>query len=152
MHSAPAVRYPVPRSACAGRVLAVLCALPSIPLLFWWRDGAQPAALAIFVAVWCCTVLFAARQWRGMRRGQLRWDGQAWCWLPDGDVARSEHPVTVDLRLDMQAAVLVRAIGMPGWVHWLFLEQSAAPAHWHALRRALHEGDRAAALAPHPLP
>jgi hypothetical protein len=153
MHSAPAVRYPVPRSTRAGRLLAALCVLPSVPLLLWWGDGAQPVAMAVFAVAWACAAGLAGLQWRAMAAGQLRWDGQAWWWLPDEAAAHDEYPVSVALRLDLQMTALVRVDGTPGWAGgWRVLERSAAPARWNDMRRALYEPVRAAALSPHPQP
>lgn len=152
MHSAPAVRYPVPRSARAGHLLAALCMLPSVPLLLWWGDGAQPAALALVAAVWSCTAALAGLQWRGMGAGQLRWDGQAWWWMRVESTLYDESPVSIALRLDLETVALVRVVGAPGWVRWRVLERSAAPERWRAVRRALHEPVRTPALLPHPQP
>jgi hypothetical protein len=150
MHSAPAVRYPVPRSACAGHALAWLCLVPAAPYLYCWVSGLSAAALAVVGASWLLAAAVLFLQWRGMHAGQLRWDGQAWWWLPDAAAQTDEHAVTVALHLDLQAAVLVRMVGAPGRVHWRWLERAAAPAGWSALRRALCQRSAAAPMSPEP--
>lgn len=139
MHSAPAVRYPVPRSARAGCALAVLCALPVLAWIVAWMAGLSAVALALIAASWLAACGVAVHQWRGTRPGRLRWDGQAWWWQPDKPVHADEHAVIVDLRLDLQSAVLVRTAGSSGQVSWCWLDRAAAPARWGDLRRALHQ-------------
>ncbi|MGC3983248.1 MAG: hypothetical protein QM777_00170 [Pseudorhodoferax sp.] len=152
MHSAPAVRYPVPRSARAGRVLALLCLAPAAPCLYGWASGLPVAALAISCAGWLLAAAVVLLQWRGMRAGQLRWDGQAWWWLPDDAAQADEHAVSISVHLDLQSAVLVRMAGAPGRVHWRWLARAAAPARWSDLRRALYQRHAAPPALPEPQP
>ncbi len=148
MHSAPAVRYPVPRSARAGRVLAALCGLPAVACLLWWQAGVSAPALAAFGAAWVLAATICVFQWHHLRAGRLRWDGQAWFWLPDAAAEQDEHAVTIQLRLDLQSVVLVHMKGAPGMVDWRWLERSAAPQRWNDLRRALVQRRPAAAHVP----
>ncbi len=139
MHSAPAVRYPVPRSARAGRVLALLCLTPAAPFFYALASGATAAALSIVCVGWLLAATVVLFQWRGLRAGQLRWDGRAWWWLPDNAIQSDEYAVNVVLHLDLQSSMLVRMTGAPGSVHWCWLERVAAPARWSDLRRALSQ-------------
>jgi hypothetical protein len=152
MHSAPAVRYPVPRSARAGRAVAWICLAPAAPCLYGWAFGLPVAALAAIGASWLLATAAIFLQWRGMRAGQLRWDGQAWWWLPDDAAQADEHAVSVALHLDLQSAVLVRMTGAPGRVQWRWLACVAAPAHWRDLRRALYQRSLAPSRVPEPQP
>jgi hypothetical protein len=152
MHSAPAVRYPVPRSARAGRALVWLCLAPAAPCLYGWASGLPAVALAAICASWLLAAAVILLQWRGMRAGQLRWDGQAWWWLPDDAARVDEHAVSIVLHLDLQSGVLVRMVGAPGRVHWRWLERSSAPARWGDLRRALYQRSLAKPVAPEPQP
>lgn len=139
MHSAPAVRYPVLRSVRAGCVVAALCALPVLAWIVAWMAGLSAAALAVVAAIWLAACGVAVLQWRGMRLGRLRWDGQAWWWQPDEPMHADEHAVSVDLRLDFQSAMLVRTVGASVGAGWCWLDRAAAPARWGDLRRALHQ-------------
>ena len=152
MHSAPAVRYPVPRFARAGRVLVLLCLAPAAPFLYGWASGLPAAALAIACASWLFAAAVVFLQWRGMHAGQLRWDGQAWWWLPDDAAQADEHAVSMALHLDLQAVALVRMVGAPGHVPWRWLARDAAPARWNDLRRALYQRHAVSPVAPEPQP
>ncbi|GHC99545.1 hypothetical protein GCM10007320_56200 [Pseudorhodoferax aquiterrae] len=152
MHSAPAVRYPVPRPARAGRVLALLCLVAAIPLFHGWALGLSATALAVVGASWLLAAAAVFGQWRGMRAGQLRWDGQAWWWQPDAAAHADEHAVSIALHLDVQAAVLVRVAGAPGRVQWRWLARTAAPSRWNDLRRALYQRHAAQPVVPEPQP
>ncbi|KQP03034.1 hypothetical protein [Pseudorhodoferax sp. Leaf265] len=124
--------------------------MPAAPYLYCWVSGLSAAALAVVGASWLLAAAVLFLQWRGMHAGQLRWDGQAWWWLPDAAAQTDERAVTVALHLDLQAAVLVRMVGAPGRVHWRWLERAAAPAGWSALRRALCQRRAAAPTSPEP--
>jgi hypothetical protein len=151
MHSAPAVRYPVPRSARAGRVLAALCAMPVLPFAIGWMSGGvSAAALTAIGAIWLVAGSVAVAQWRGMQAGQLRWDGQTWWWHPGPQAHADEHAVSIELRLDLQAAVLVRMVGAPNGVCWRWLDRTVAPGLWGDLRRALCQRGAARPTLPEP--
>lgn len=140
MHSAPAVAYPVARSARAGMALAVLVALAAAPGLWWAYQGAAVWSLLAVGAVWIVASVVAVLQWRRTPRGQLRWDGEAWWWSdPHG-----ERGVRPRVRLDLQAMLLVQTAGPFGW-HWL--ESGVAPSRWDDLRRALQVVRPAAAAS-----
>lgn len=139
MHSAPAVRYPVPRSTRAGGALALLCLLAAGVCLGWWVAAEASAAAGWAVAAGLALgVAVAGVQWRGMRPGELHWDGQAWWWLSDGAPGLDEQPVAVDVRLDLQTGVLIHLANASGLVRWRYLERRAQPQRWSDLRRALY--------------
>lgn len=143
MHSAPAVAYPVARSARAGLVLAVLAGLAAAPVLWWVGQGAPlwPALLAW--AAWAAAATGAWLQWRRMPKGELRWDGQAWWWAD----ARGERAIRPRMRLDLQSVILVQADGSGGW-HCL--ESRMLPSRWGDLRRALCASESVAAVPAEP--
>lgn len=84
------------------------------------------------ILLWCAAA--AVWQWRGMRTGVLRWDGQAWWWRSDED----EMAVTVRVCWDLQRAALLYVQDLPLRARWTFVERHHLPARWDDLRRALH--------------
>ncbi|KQP35823.1 hypothetical protein ASF44_21205 [Pseudorhodoferax sp. Leaf274] len=142
----------MPRSARAGRALAVLCLAPAASCLLGWASGLAAAPLVAVAASWVLAAAAVVLQWRGVRAGQLRWDGQAWWWLPDDAAQADEYAVSIVLHLDLQSAVLVRMVGAPGRVRWRWLECAAAPARWSDVRRALHQRGVPAPSVPEPQP
>jgi toxin CptA len=134
MHAPPSVSYPVGRSAfaaraCAGVGLLGLLAAGawSLAAPFGWRQ------LAAFAAVLACG-LVAALAWLRSPTGVLRWDGQGWGWEEGAAVAAGQPEIT----LDLQSRLLLRWRPEGGGARWLWAEQSSAPSHWDALRRAVY--------------
>jgi hypothetical protein len=137
MHSAPAVRYPVPRSPLAGRWLLALCAVSGGAAGIGWQAGLSAPGLALVVLVWLMAVAVCWAQWRSLVPGQLRWDGQAWWWRADQAPSGDECPVRVAVHLDLQSAMLLHLQGVGRTAPWCWLDASAAPVNWQAMRRAL---------------
>jgi hypothetical protein len=75
--------------------------------------------------------------WKNAPVGQLRWDGQDWCWesrdyqlgMPARDIA---------VALDFQRFVLLRLKNHNHTTLWLWASRSAMPERWLDLRRAVH--------------
>lgn len=137
MHSAPAVHYPVARSARAGVVLLGAWSLAVGVCLWWWlRGGAAiwPMAGALLSLSLGAGLAFV--QWQNMPVGHLRWDGQAWWWQFAGE---DEVAVSVAVRLDLQHGLLLQMAGRLPWhAHWCYAERAQLPARWFDLRRALY--------------
>ena len=134
MHSAPAVSYPVGRSRFQGRLLfgtgltgllagGLWCAAPGS---LGWRHGLYLLALLTGLVV-------AARAWRHSPQGFLRWDGQFWHWCTEGVAVR----VTLAVSLDVHLCLLLSLQTEAGQRLFLWPEQDAEPASWHALRCAV---------------
>lgn len=117
-----------------------------------WRAGLTATALAVVAGAWLLALAIVLFQYRAMRPGQLRWDGQAWWWQPSDGASADAHAVNIDLRLDLQSTVLVRMTGQPGLARWCCLERAAAPARWSDLRRALHQRAVPLPSGPEPQP
>lgn len=149
----PAFRYPVQRSARAGRLVTALAALMPAPALLFTLgllvQGRSSEALAP-LAVALCSLLcswWGWRQWRHMPQGHLAWDGYGWFWL---DAQLHPWPIRLENCWDGQTLLLLRAraAGSPGQHpmgrgRWLTLDSGHAPAFWGELRRALQNTHRA---------
>ena len=142
LHSAPSVLYPLGRSRFLGCWL-LLTWLIAAGVNVWWFLATAAADWrpllgcgALLVSAWVMTT-----GWRHSPVGLLQWDGQCWRW--SSSVYRSgtalEPPVVV---LDVQFALLLRLDNLAGAVWWLWAEQSASPARWLDLRRAVHAKPR----------
>lgn len=135
--SAPAVVYPLSSPVLLHAVLLLVLCLAMCVDLAWvalasagdWRPWIGLLATA-GIAAWCW--------WKGplTEAGRLSWDGADWRW-------ESVHaPISgaVHVRLDTQSALLVRFVTETADSRWLWLARATDPAHWLALRRAVHAG------------
>lgn len=142
MHSAPSVSYPVGRSAFALRLAAALALLGLGAVAAWTWQAATPGwRQAVGLAAVILAGAAAWRAWLASPRGVLRWTGGEWAWDEGGQVVTG----AVALALDLQSHLLLRWDGA-GAARWFWLERSAAPADWDALRRAVYS--RASLAAP----
>jgi hypothetical protein len=141
MHQAPPVEYPLGD----GRILSVLChaawwAVFGVDLLWLLLADTQGSQAWLGVVL---TLLFGAAALRlreAPPAGALHWDGSAWSWL-DG-VHEPGGEVTV--HLDLQSTILVAWTPGSGGRRWCWLDSSADPLRWLALRRALYSPRHAA--------
>jgi hypothetical protein len=145
MHSAPPVAVPVGRFVWGWRISAALAVVSGLALCLWrwlYPVGAMPS-LALACG-WLALLLLSALAWRreAWPAGQLRWDGQAWCFEQTGD---GQVPFAVDVRLvwDGAAALCLRlsATGPTGPRGFVWLRACDMPLQWHALRCALCAAD-----------
>ena len=146
LHSAPPVVYPLGRSRFLGCLLLFGWLFAAGVTGWWWHASAATdwrpllgcAALLVALAV-------MATGWQRAPVGRLQWDGQRWRW--ESWVYRSgtalEPPVVL---LDVQFALLLRLDNQAGAVWWLWAEQSASPARWLDLRRAVFAKHRPTTL------
>ena len=137
---APALQFPLRRSAWLVWILASLCAL-QLALLLWWALGDSSSVatlkLAVSISTWLLTTASAAHWWWHSCRGSIHWDGLMWNWQqPSGDSLLLQ---ALQVRLDFQSHLLVqvRCFDSPRSIH-LWLERRADPLHWLALRRAVY--------------
>lgn len=148
MTGAPPVSHPVGRSLLLGFLL-----------LLAWSLGAGAAAWALTAASlrlawpWAALVLLGPAVlaglalvvfWRGQRRSRLDWDGRLWRLASIDRTGQGQSLGRVELRLDLQRALLLRAQASTGGrVIWLWAQSTGDRARWHGLRCALYSGDTA---------
>lgn len=135
MQRAPSVSYPVGRPLSAGLLLAVLWSAGALACGSWAVQSDHATALAIAAAACISAGSFAGTWWWRSPLGSLEWDGARWSWTaaPGGGPLDAGQATAV---LDLQQVVLLRCAGEGP--RWLWLERSALPARWPALRRAVY--------------
>lgn len=155
MHSAPAVEYPVGRSAFqAGLDAALVFAWLVMQASWWWslRGAALPAAW--WLSAVSGVLVLVGLHWRGrtVAQGRLCWEPAVrhvagtlpqagalpgrWLWHSQ---AYRHGTELADLRwsLDLQGHVLLHLRNAAGVGWWVWLAHDSAPADWQALREAL---------------
>lgn len=153
MHAAagaPPVRHAVGGTRLlAGLLLLVwlggLCAAVGVVFASTAQALSGPR-LAVLVLAVGLSGLGLVRFWRRQRAAELAWDGAGWSLLEGG----RERPLAgVEVRLDLQRALLLRADGVfaagPGWL-WAQAD-ARDPARWHLLRCALYSRSPPSSLA-----
>ncbi len=148
MHNAPPVVYPLGRSRFQAWLLLGLW-LAGVGVTAWWWHAAPAAdwrpglALATVLAAGVA----AGLGWKNSAIGQLRWDGQLWCWESRG--YQAGRPVqALSVALDVQQALLLRLENQDGATLWLWASRSAMPERWLDLRRAVYSRRRAWPVSP----
>lgn len=153
MHAAPAVTHPTGRTPQLAALLLGLWALglaaavvalmlqPSLAAPGWQAAALLGAPLLAGAAL--------ARWWRTQRPRRLSWDGAQWRLDPGAADAWGDLAVQrVEVRLDLQRALLLRASGPElGRGRWLWAQAGRDAAGWHLLRCAVHAGAPAPASA-----
>lgn len=144
MHNAPAVNFPVGRSALQGGLIAGAALLILLADILWiYQVGqigwTQWGALAMGVL----TCLLACWDWMRQPSGRLRWDGSCWSWLAD-DVERSG---LLAVRLDWQRFMLLEFQPDRGAARWFWVSRHWSPDSWEGLRRAVFAAPRTVELA-----
>ena len=107
---------------------------PGLQALFSWR-------FCVIVVSWLFAALCVGQFLRQLKQGDLQWDGFVWHWAPADPASQAVHVAQmgkVSCRFDSQLCLLLKFESSLGAVQWLCLMQSFAPAHWHALRRAVY--------------
>lgn len=128
MRRTPPVVVHVQPQPAVQAVVALIVALAVAGLAGWavsHEARAWPALLAVPV--------FAAFAWREAAAlpRRLRWDGEAW-WLAEPD-RQEEAAVQIDVLIDLDAWLLLRAQPGPCWLPLSRRQQ----AQWGALRATL---------------
>lgn len=108
MRHAPAVTVTIgcPRGwRLLHAALAAVAALAALAAALQHLEASAPVTGASLATA---AVMAAAFAWRlpAVRRGLLRWDGQAWWFAPEGDEAA--HPGRLHLMIDLGSALLLR--------------------------------------------
>jgi phage shock protein PspC (stress-responsive transcriptional regulator) len=134
MHDAPPVNYLIGRSRFQGSLVG-LTFLGGVMAGIAWHFQANPdhwrewffatALVAVCVVAWCA--------WRLTPSGELRWDGELWCWTSAG-VSRFG---VLAIHLDLQSLMVLSLRTDDGFRVWLWPERRNDPARWSDLRRAV---------------
>jgi hypothetical protein len=140
---APAVRYPVGRSArlagVLGGVWAAGAAAASWVCFLAPARTSQAQIAILLIACLGVTAVGCLVFWRSQRPGLLVWDGERWGLATvSGERAAGEYMPQV--RMDVQLAMLLRLQPRPAGRRavWLWVEAAHEPARWHLLRCALY--------------
>ena len=151
MHNAPSVLYPVGRSRFLGRLVFVLWGLGVLAAAGQvWQVGGLTGPVLLTSG---SAVLAGALAWWSLRQtpqGTLRWDGEAWHWLPETlREDKFSEPLTTSpqVHLDLQQVLLLSLVPAGSRRVWLWLEKAQSPARWDDLRRAVF-ADRQATPDP----
>lgn len=158
MHSAPAVSFPVGRSRFYAWFLGTAWLAGAAACAYWgavmdaggWRHGlalAMPVIAGVSAGV-------SWSSWQRQMGGTLRWDGLRWrmempaaksAMAPVSEQASAPAltpqlslPGELAVHLDFQSFLLLSLHFDNGGIRWLWLDQSANPAFWQPLRRAVH--------------
>jgi hypothetical protein len=134
MHKAPAVTYPVGRSAHHVWLLGLSIFTGALAGWFW-RIQASPELWGqwLYAIVLLFASIAAFRIWWRSPTGNLQWDGQGWK-LSVLDRGLCGH---VTSHLDLQGSLLLCLHSEDGGRRWLWLERRRDPINWHALRGAV---------------
>lgn len=159
MHSAPSVSYPVGRAAFVGWWLLGIAALAMVlqagPLFGWWSSGRWvPWHWGLSGGAWLLLWCWAFLYWWRSPSGWLIWDPMLM--EVEGRAEGQPHPASgwwwsVGEGLKAQALRHVEPMWVGnGWcllrVHWtppgsgyswIWVQATAEPVRWLALRRAL---------------
>src|SRR2546421_10055169 len=105
MHSAPAVSYPVARSALAGIAMLAVWLTGAAGMALWILHGG-PAPVIALSAVGAALAIGAIvlRAWLRSPAGTLAWDGESWSWTTRVG-SQSGKP---EVALDAQRVLLLR--------------------------------------------
>jgi len=137
-HRAPAVQYPVVRSAWLAGALALWSLAGLLALTAWGWLGAFAWPLQVIggcILGWLLLSMLAWRFWARLPVGMLVWDGQAWQ-LQSGRVLGSYDTLTVQFDLQRWIGVCLRSANARP--QWIWLERQSAPIRWGDLRRAVY--------------
>ncbi len=153
MHNAPPVTYPMGRSHFQGFALLGLWLAGMAVLVWWWWWVVQSVdwRLWVMLAAVLTVGLSAGLGWKNSPAGQLRWDGQDWCWESRG--YQSGTPARhLTVALDLQRSLLLRVENHDHATLWLWASRSAMPERWLDLRRAVHSRRRPSASTETTMP
>lgn len=147
MHNAPPVTYPMGRSHFQGFALLSLWLFGmAVLVLWWWTAQRVDWRLWVMLTAVLTVGLATGVGWKNSPAGQLRWDGQDWCWESRG--YQSGTPARhLAVALDLQRSLLLRLENHDHATLWLWASRSAMPERWLDLRRAVHSRRRRSAPA-----
>jgi len=138
MHKAPAVTYPVGRSALHAWLIGSIGLIGALAGWFWrTQTAAESWSQWLYAVILLLASLAAFRNWWCCPSGHLQWDGQSWK-LNVRDSCRC-GPVSV--HLDLQGWLLLCLHSEEGGRRWLLLERRTDAINWHALRNAVFSAD-----------
>ena len=145
MLGAPAVTHPTGRTPLLAALLLGAWLLGGAGAL-WVLGGPSGAPVTSWKAVPLAgTLLLAAIGLLGLWRSQpprvLAWDGAQWRVRPAGALSLDGPALDLQVRLDLQSALLLRAQDVDsGRDFWLWAQDRSDSARWHLLRCALFSG------------
>ena len=137
-HTAPAVRYPVGRSAWLAGMLGLWSLAGLLVLVAWTALGASSHPRSLIGGAFLLWLLASTAAWRFWARlpvGLLAWDDGTWE-LHSLRVSGLRGTLTVHLDLQRHLAVCLHPEGARP--QWVWLERHRAPHHWDELRRAVY--------------
>ena len=137
---APAVRHPVGRSRRLAALLGVPWLLGISAFFYMLFLGFPQSELALAALILIIALAFSGLTlrifWVRQSARELLWDGAQWSLTGAG---HDRLLAGVDVRLDLQRALLLRAQGRAGQSGaWLWAEAGADRGRWHLLRCALY--------------
>jgi hypothetical protein len=142
-NDAPPVSHAVGRSKVLGALLATvwLSGALAVSMLFRLPGQAQPAWVA--TALMLLLVASGAallRLWLAQKPWQLLWDGVRWSLRQRGDETVASNEARVEVRLDLQRALLLRYSEPASRRRpvWLWVQAAGDARRWHLLRCALY--------------
>ena len=152
MHFAPAVRFPVGRSASAARLVVLLWVLGVSGVTAWaWQTQAGPNACLAAYGVCAACGLAAWRGRPGRHRGLLCCEQGQWHWQPehgpDAPPGAALAVREIAILVDLPRHLLVLRLPTPGGAFWLWVERAHDPGLWPDVRRALRAHPRLPELA-----
>ncbi len=135
MHSAPAVSYPVGRSAIRTACLVLPWLLAGLVCAAWvLQSDERSVGHALALALWLAGAGLIFWDLRHPRFGVLAWDGQGWTW----EAQQGRQAGLLRSRLDWQQGLLLEFLPEHGAGFWLWLERREAPRAWPAMRCAVY--------------
>lgn len=145
--SAPAVAFPVMRSAALAWVVGAILAVAAGVIAAWavtsgTVDSRPWSWLCAAVGAWALAALGAGHFWLTQLRGELRWDGSGWL-LSVGEAGQTDSRSGVlkerpQPLIDLQTHLWLVLKAADGKRVWLWLERAHHPQRWLDLRRAVY--------------
>jgi toxin CptA len=143
MHNAPPVTCRVGRSSFWLVLNATLWFVGAGVLGVWVTVSRLPLhGLPLLGLLMVLTAWMAWRSWRNMPEGVLSWHGDAWTWLPTGELSAVSLN-TLAMHWDGQHAMVLKLQPTERPAFWLCVTRRGNPSKWHDVRRAVYSRAKA---------